>query len=302
MRLLRILFSGIAIMVVVSIGRSQVGETGLAFLKLGVGGRSIAMGEAYSTIASDPSAMYYNPASLSIGQNSALLLMHKEWIQDTRTEYIAAKAVISNLSLGVSVNATSINNIDIREVPGPSQGSFDAHNAAIGITGAYRLDTALSLGVTGKYVYEKILVNESSGFGVDLGATYLTPWNLRLALAISNLGSMNALDNEESKLPTIIRAGGSIVERIEAIHGTVTISSDVVSVTGEHLAHVHLGGELVYQESFAFRIGYQSGYEGKSFSTGVGFRQSPFELDYAFVPTKYDLGSTHTFSLLIDFN
>ncbi len=302
MRLIRISFSSVLVLIAFSLGKGQVGETGLAFLKLGVGGRSLGMGEAYSAIASDPSAMYYNPASLSIGQNSALILMHKEWIQDTRTEYIAAKAAMSNLFLGVSVNATSINNIDIREVPGPSQGSFDAHNAAIGVTGAYRLDSSLSIGVTGKYVYEKILVNEASGFGADLGATYLTPWNLRLALAVSNLGSMNALDNEESKLPIIVRAGGALVERVEAIHGTVAVSTDIVSVTGEHLTHVHLGSELIYQESFAFRIGYQSGYDAKSFSTGVGFRQSPFELDYAFIPTKYDLGSTHTFSLLIDFN
>lgn len=298
----RLLCSIMLMILSVAPGRGQVGETGLAFLKLGVGGRSLGMGEAYSAVASDPSAMYYNPASLAINENSAVLLMHKEWIQDTRTEYIAAKAAMSNLFLGVSVNATSVNNIDIREVPGPSQGTFDAHSAAIGLTGAYRLDSSLSIGATGKYLYEKILVNEASGFGADLGATYLTPWNLRLALAVSNLGSMNTLDNEETKFPTIIRAGGAYVGRVEAIEGTVTISSDVVTVTAEHLTHLNLGGEINYRETLSIRIGYQSGYDAKSFSTGVGFRYSQFQLDYAFVPTKYDLGSTHTFSLLIEFN
>ena len=44
---------------------SQAGETGLSFLKLGVGGRALGMGEAYSAVAADPTAMYYNPAAMS---------------------------------------------------------------------------------------------------------------------------------------------------------------------------------------------------------------------------------------------
>ena len=295
-------YLGILVIVAHSVGNGQAGATGLAFLKLGVGGRSLGMGEAYSAIASDPSAMYYNPASLSINHASQLLLMHKEWIQDTRTEYLAAKAVLNKLTLGVSINSTSINNIEIREVPGPPQGAFDSHNAAIGLSGAYQIDTSLGIGATGKYLYEKILVNEASGYGVDLGSWYQTPLNIRIALAVNNLGSMNALDNQETKIPTTIRAGGAYVTRLEAIDGTFTAASDVVSITGENSTHLHLGAELNYREALSLRVGYQTGYDARSFSTGVGFRYGQFQLDYAFLPTKYDLGSTHTFSLLIEFD
>ena len=43
------------------------GNTGLAFLKLGAGARSIAMGEAFSSVTDDATAFIYNPARLSSG-------------------------------------------------------------------------------------------------------------------------------------------------------------------------------------------------------------------------------------------
>jgi hypothetical protein len=284
-----------------SAGYGQVGQTGLAFLKLGVGGRSLGMGEAYSAIASDPSAMYYNPASLNLTGSSQILLMHKEWIQDTRIEYLGAKTVLNKLALGVSINSTSINNIDIREVPGPSEGTFDAHNAAIGLSGAYRIDSCLSIGATAKYLYEKILVNEASGFAVDLGGWYQTPWSIRLALAISNVGSVNELDNEKTKVPTMIRAGGAYVTGLESIDGALTVATDLVTITGENTTHVHAGAELNYRRAISLRAGYLTGYDARSVTMGVGFTYSQFQLDYAFAPTKYDLGQSHTFSLLIEF-
>src|SRR6266849_1450159 len=140
------LFFITSILIVVSRtpGIGQVGQTGLAFLKLGVGGRALGMGEAYSAIATDPSGMYYNPSSLGLASSPQLLLMHKEGIQDAKAEYIGATTTTGKMALGISINSTSINNIEIRESPGPSQGSFDSRNAAIGISGAYRFDSTFS--------------------------------------------------------------------------------------------------------------------------------------------------------------
>jgi len=64
--------------------------------------------------------MYYNPASLGLASSPQLLLMHKEWIQDTKTEYIGATTTIEGCA-GISINSTSINNIEIREGPGPAR-------------------------------------------------------------------------------------------------------------------------------------------------------------------------------------
>ncbi len=89
------------------VAHAQAGETGLSFLKLGVGGRALGMGEAYTAVASDPTAMYYNPAALSQTDNSQILLMHKEWIEGVKTDYLGATTTWNAFRFGVSVNSTS---------------------------------------------------------------------------------------------------------------------------------------------------------------------------------------------------
>ncbi len=285
-----------------SLAFGQAGQSGLTFLQLGVGARPLGMGEAYSAIADDPAAAYYNPAALAFTSSSQLLLMHKEWVQDVRTEFMAASTSLGRLGLGLSVDATSVDDIEIRDVPGPPIGTFDARNAAIGLSAAYSATPELSLGLTGKFLYEKILVDEASGYGFDLGALYRTPWNVSIALAVDNLGSMGVLHDEASVLPKLVRAGAGYQTAIQSMDGTLTFAADYIRNTVEQVSHMHLGGEFNYRSSFAVRLGYQTGYDAKNISAGVGVRYGMMQLDYAFVPFRYDFGTTHTFSLLIRFD
>ena len=277
----------------------QAGQSGLTFLKLGVGGRALGMGEASTAVTSDLSGLYYNPAAIAFLSSSNLMLMHKEWFQDVKTEYLAGQTFFSHVAVGLSINMTSVDDIQIREVPGPAEGTFDSRNAAIGLSTAYRLDSSLSIGFTAKYLYEKILINESNGFGLDFGGVYRTPWNLSLGLSASNIGSISELDVESSTLPTIYRCGLAYVAPIDQISGSVTLAGDLVQFSQDKKTHLHLGAEYLYGTSFSIRAGYQTGYEARSFTTGVGFHFNTFQIDYAFIPTQYDLGSTHTFSLSI---
>ena len=286
---------------------SQAGQTGLSFLELGIGGRALGMGEAYTAIASDPSATYYNPAALSLSKKSQLLLMHKEYFQGTKTENIVASTSINQISIGFNVNATTISDIELRTVPGPALGTFTARYALIGLSGAYEFDSIISVGVTGKYLFEKIFTDEASGLAFDLGGMYMTPWDIRLGFAISNLGSMSELRNESTKLPQTIRVGAGYVIPVEKIDGTLTTSADIVSVVNKSKTYLYLGGEFNYKNTFSVRLGYQTSHESKNLSNnignisgGVGIRYSMFQVDYAFVPFRYDFGSTHTFSLCID--
>ena len=280
---------------------SQAGQSGLTFLKLGIGGRALGMGEAATATASDLSTIYYNPAGLVDLSSANILVMHKEWFQDVKTEYIAGQTVISRFSLGLSVNATSVDNIQLREIPGPPLGTFDARNAAIGLTIAYAADSCLSFGFTGKYLYEKILIDQASGFGIDIGSVYKTPWDLYFGLSVSNLGSVNELQNESSALPTIIRGGVAYISDVPQISGSLTVAGDLVRFSQDKITHLHIGAEYSYDKTLFLRAGYQTGYEARSVTAGIGFHYTMFQIDYAFIPTRYDLGSTHTFSLGIAF-
>ena len=53
-------------------GSSLVGTSCLPFLKLGQGPRSAALGESYTSLAEDASAIYWNPAGLARVPGSSL--------------------------------------------------------------------------------------------------------------------------------------------------------------------------------------------------------------------------------------
>lgn len=291
----------IAVLLCSSTAAAAAGASGLSFLKVGVGARALGMGEAFSAAATDPSAVYYNPAALRLARSSQLTFMHREWVQGTRAEFIGAQVMFDQLALGLGINSTSISDIEIRSTPGPAIGVFTARNASLGASAAYQVDPQLSIGVTGKLVYEKILVDEASGVAFDAGVVYTTPWDFRVAAVLSNLGSVSELRNESSKMPQLFRGGIAYDTPVGGVDGVLLLTADILSVSEESNTHLHFGGEFEYQNTFALRFGYQTGYEGKSIAAGLGVRYGLVMLDYAFVPYTNELGTTHTFSIGLRF-
>ncbi len=280
---------------------AQSGNTGLAFLKLGKGSRALGMGEAFTAVISDPSAMNYNPSMLSLTSKTQAVFTHQEWFQSVQSEYFGITTHAGDFALGLGLNSVNIPDIEIRTTPGKALGTFDAKNVSIGATAAYSVTPDIGVGATVSYLYEKIYVDQAAGFGVNLGAWYATPWDVRLGFAVDHLGSMNALNTTESTLPTTIRFGGAYELPVHTINGTLLAAAEIVSIKEEGKAHLHLGAEYEYQQTFALRAGYQTGYETKDFSAGVGFKYSLFKFDYAFLPLSLDLGSSHTFTLGVEY-
>ena len=272
------------------------GNTGLAFLKLGVTSRAVSLGEAVVSNTSDASATHYNPAALFNGSKVNVLFMHNEQVLGVRTEFLAAKVKMEKLAFGLSLNNTSVDDIEVREIPGAPLQTFTAQNFAFGLSVGYKVNEMIQLGVTGKFLYEKIFVDNASGFALDLGGLY-TKDKLSLGLAISNLGSMSNLRNESTKLPSGVRGGGSYLIDLPKLSANLRINIEGYKVLDGGLFHANTGAEFLYKDFLAFRVGYQSGYENKSITTGVGILYKAFNLDYAFVPYKYSLGSSHTITL-----
>jgi hypothetical protein len=277
--------------------RAQAGADGMAFLKLGVGARSLGMGEAAVAAASDPTAAYYNPAALALSNRTQILLMHKSWIQDTKTEYIAAQTMLGSLRFGLAINATSVDNIELRSVPGPPEGTFSARNSAIGFSLAYDFDHSFAVGATVNYLYEKIFIDEATGLGLNFGALYFGPSDIRFAASVNNLGSMQALDLVATKLPTSVRFGAARTSPLESIQSSFTLAADIVSYTNESKTHLHAGAEVNYHDTFAMRLGYLTGYDARSVTAGIGIHYGLLNFDYAYAPFRYDFGTTHTLSL-----
>ena len=112
---------------------------------------------------------------------------------------------------------------------------------------------------------------------------------------------MSQLRNESTKLPSAIRFGGSYYFDLLGISSRLIVAADGYKVMDGGKFHANTGAELLYKDFLALRVGYQSGYENKSIAAGIGLKYKAFALDYAFVPYKYSLGSSHTITLGTNF-
>jgi len=286
--------------------RAQAGSSGLAFLKLGVAGRGVAMADAMAASTSGVSSLYYNPAGLleqsAAGPSTRFMFTHKEWIQDTRLEFLGGTARLGeNGGLGASITSTSISDIEIRTAPGEPEGTFSASNLAIGLSYAHRLTETIRAGITVKYLYEKMLVDNASGFAVDLGVQTDTPLEyLTIGAAVQNLGGMSPLRSEKTVLPAMARLGGAyaleLSDGLYALQGAV----DGVYIIPEKRTYLNLGGEAVFHRLAALRVGYQFGSEARGLTAGVGIAYGILALDYAYAQLASDLGSAHTISLAVN--
>jgi len=274
-------------------------STGLAFLKFGAGARSIAMGDAFSSVSDDATAFIYNPARLNKGIKNNVTFMHNQSVQDLNTDYIAVKFSVSKkISLGAGFFSSSINDIEIRNIPGAPVDKFDSRNLSTGISMGYLLNPELSLGITGKFLYEKIYVDEASGLAFDLGMNY-SKNDYSVSFVILNLGSVNELKNQSTKLPSSVRFGGSY--KFGKDKTKFLLSLDGFKVLNGGKFHVNAGGEAGYKDFLFLRLGYQTEYDNKNFTTGIGFKYKTFSLDYAFVPYSNDFGTSNTISLGLNF-
>ena len=280
----------------------SAGNTGLSFLKFGFGARNIAMGDAGNSASNDLSALYYNPARLSSLKMNEAIFMHSSWIQDVNSEVLGIKWDLFGLPWAVGLNYTNVSDIEIRTSPGEPEAKFNANYFYGSLsTGFYILDN-LSLGGTVKYLYEGLLSDEATGLGIDLGVSYNLPLKgLSVSSVIRNIGSMNALRNEETKLPADFRLGSAYSFGLEATKLDFVAVAELQKYLDTDDIHLNFGGDIVYDQIIALRLGYQTGYESKDFTGGIGLMWGNLRFDYAYLPFSLGLGSANLFSLQFRF-
>jgi hypothetical protein len=285
-----------------SLFAQSAGNSGLAFLKFGFGARNIAMSDLGVVAANDLTAINYNPSLIAINSKTQLTFSHNSLFQDLNSEMFAGSFSTLGLPVVVGVNATNIADIEIRTKPGDPEATFTAHYFASSISTAFRIYEKLYFGVSAKYIYENLFSDNANGWGFDLGANYQDLIDgLSVGASIRNLGSMNILRGESTKLPADLRLGAAYNFSVKSIKMDFTALFGFQKYTLEDGSHLHIGGEVIYDQMFALRLGFASGYDSKSISTGFGILWKGINLDYAFVPVKYGLGDSHIISLLYTF-
>jgi hypothetical protein len=279
-----------------SLALAQGSSRGFASLKFPLTAFDAATSEAF---VADPAALQslrINPANIASRESYDIVFSHMQWIQDIHTEFLALAAPLVVGSLSFSLANTSVDGIELRAEPGPALGTFTSQATVFQL--AYGLEVAdvLRIGIAPKYLYEKIFVDEATGFGFDAGVVYLLPEKgLSLGCALTNLGNLSAFRTEKTDLPTTVRAGGTYAFSFGAmtLRAAATYSAEVRT----SYRHLSFGGDIAYKSLVALRFGYQTGYESRGLTAGLGLCYAFVSVEYAYVPFSMDLGEAHILSI-----
>jgi hypothetical protein len=292
----------ILILITSTVFAQSAGNTGLSFLKFGFGARNIAMGDAGASASNDLSALYYNTSRLTLFEMNEAMFMHSSWIQDVTSENFGIKWNMFGLPWAVGLNYTSVSDIEIRTRPGEPDTKFNANYFYGSLSTGFYVRQELSFGGTIKYLYEGLLSDEATGWGFDFGLNYNLPFKgLTVSTVIKNLGSMNALRNEETKLPTDFRLGSAYNFDVESAKLGFVAVAELQTYLDTDDIHFNLGGDVIYDELLALRVGYQSGFEARGFTAGLGLMWGNLRFDYAYLPFSLGLGNANLFSLQFRF-
>ena len=275
---------------------SQGSSQGAVSLKFPITPFVAATGESF---VADPGALQsilINPANIASRDDYGVIFSHTDWIQDIQTECLSIAAPSSFGALALTIENTSVDGIELRSVPGPAIGTFNAQSAFFQLSYGIEVAQNIRIGISPKYLYEKIYVDETTGYGLDAGVIYTPPVDgLSLGCSITNMGSLSAFNTERIDLPAEVRLGGTY--SINVTNMIFRFATAFTSELGTSTNHYNIGGEATYDHIFNMRVGYQTGIDTRGFSAGIGIRYSIVAIDYAYVPFSMQLGNSQVISI-----
>jgi long-subunit fatty acid transport protein len=153
------------------LGGQRAGISTAQFLKIGVGGRASAMGDAFVAVANDVSALYWNPAGLSQFQDNQVMFSHNEWVVDINHDFVGAVYHLDDANtFGVSLTALSMDEMKVTTEYAPfGTGEFFGFSD-IGLAVSYsrKMTEQFSFGGTVRYIEETLDVLKMRGVMIDL--------------------------------------------------------------------------------------------------------------------------------------
>ena len=202
-------------------GEESGGSAG-SFLQWGVGARAIALGKAFTAIANDGSAIYWNPAGLAQLSTREFSAMHALIFEDRAQNFIQFTYPISPFSISAGWMRFGVNDIQERSTSGEFLGKFDDSENLFLLGSGYQVLSKptfkLDVGLTAKYFYHSLQNYHANGYGIDLGVLsyfHLTGLVERIGIGatVQNLGAKlkwNTESNHEDNIPVAFRLGAAV--------------------------------------------------------------------------------------------
>ncbi len=306
------------LLVITAITMSQFAYSNSApfsFLRYVNGARSAGLAGAFVSVVNDPTAMYYNPATISTVEEkkfSATFLKHVLDVNSGNSLYIFDYKDWG--TFGASVGFTNYGSFEYANASGNLDGNtFSANDLLFSASYSNELDSNLYYGVSLKFIYTGIEEASSTALALDAGILYKLPdGRSNIGVSVLHAGTqLSKIGNESASLPLDIRIGAN--HRLRGLPLLMNFSfhhlADETDSFFDKFKSFSIGGELYVGKYIQVRLGYDNqvrtftsattdkGFTG--FSGGLGVKTNDFNFDYGY--SKYGASaSLHRFSISLD--
>ncbi|HNZ29375.1 MAG TPA: PorV/PorQ family protein [Candidatus Goldiibacteriota bacterium] len=309
------------------------GSTGLNFIKISQGARQAGMGEAFTGIADDVNAVFWNPAGLSQLTRHQACLMHSVWMLDVNFEYGAYAFPLGELGTigiyGVYLNAGEILKTEEDSLGNPifTEEKVGATNFNITLAYGRKLsaffgkDSVFSdfaAGLSVNISSEDIAGDAGGGYGLNLSTLFNPRYeNYSFGMSVENVG----FSNNRPSLPLAVRLGFGYRFALENVilpftdegafifpDNSAAAGLDVIVYPTEQIVRFNAGVEKMWTLNKYHSVGVRAGYKflhdlgfAAGITAGLGYKltageKNSIEIDYSLNPYG-DLGLTHRISL-----
>jgi len=279
-----------------------------AFLEVEGGARQMGMGGAFTGLADDAMAIFYNPAGLKHLEGSQIHLNNSTWpaglslqhlAYGFRHSYLPGTFAFSWAVMQMSPYHEKTEYYDPESEFGIGiLDPVDAGDMSFGASYCWDFGGGLSAGTTLHWYHMHMADAFCEGMYGDLGVLYDTKFrNLRLGASALNLGPSNRWAGtgsetgfgEDFALPTTYRVGASI-RLYDVVRHRVVVTADY-KYPADGQSRVNVGTEYTFNKGSVFvygRVGYRAGYDEDGLTAGLGVefpssKEAQARVDYAYV-------------------
>ncbi len=271
------------------------GQAG-AFLRIGVGARALSMGSAFTAVANDPSAGFWNAAGLINLEFPEIIGTYSVLSLDRSYNYAGIGLPFSErLYFAFNWIGLGVDQIEGRSAEGRFTDYFKNQEQAYIMSFGIKLHKNIGIGFSSKYLSHTLSDNQSSGYGFDASA-YIKPFSfLSFGYQVQDISSKVRWDTEsklEEKFPQCQR----IAFCLSPFKNNTLITMDIEN-TANQKSKLHAGLEVPVLSFFGIRAGYSHNK-----MLGGAYLLLPIEnkqliLDYCIGEDPIDQTKSHRVSL-----
>lgn len=183
-----------------------------SYLQRPIGARAIGLGGAFTSIANDPNAVFFNPGGLTAQSSmpSFSTMFSSMSFGRYHSTFAYAQNLTDNFGVGVGFNLISNGSFTRRDKTGSAIGTATNQQYSASLGAAYDIGGA-SFGISGKYMRNVLQAENLLGEGFAFDAGVLLPFGnaFTFGASVQNIGSItwNNTSSLNQTLPYVIRAG-----------------------------------------------------------------------------------------------